>query len=300
MFELSGEGVESLREVELMATVVVTMLGVRWQLVVGRLLASLKGQDTKRWELIVVGEGEAALEKVMAEAHVPDCPVRLLSVPPGTSVGAARNVARRLARSDCLIFLDGDTTVSPDYVRSMASRLEGDHVVCSRFEGLDFERLSGETDSDTGNPHLRWQFYPAASRGTLGISVEAFDDAGGYDERLTSSSAADADLSFRLGERGYRIVPVPTAEVTYQDPSSLRCALRDGFRMGQGDVALYKRWRPRGLSAVAPREQLDQWRRTSALAAGVKRGLGRSRLAGEVGLRAGRLTGSVRHRTVLL
>lgn len=125
------------------------------------------------------------------------------------SIGAVRNHGARHAAGDVLCFIDADCLVEPDHLHNArrARETSSAAVVGARY------RLP----SDAGWVETTWHrlhrtdregYVPFLSAGNLIVDAEAFEEVGGFDERLVTGE--DAELCSRLRARGHRI---------YQDPA---------------------------------------------------------------------------------
>ncbi len=194
------------------------------------------------FEVIVVDDGstdETAAVAEQLDAHV------IRQTHRGRS--AARNQGVRAARGGLVLFTDADCAPAPDWLETMAA-LFADQTVAGckgvyrtrqqallpRFVQVEFEAkyramaLASHIDFvDT---------YSAAYRKTV-LDAEA---GGPFDEGILA--AEDAELSFRLAQRGRRLVFNPNGIVYHRHAESLGRYLQRKFHFGQWRVEVYRRY----------------------------------------------------------
>lgn len=156
----------------------------------------------------------------------------------GFRAGTARNLGVTRADGEVLLFLDGDTVPTPDYVRRLAAlpSVLPDAVVCGRRRYADLrdwspaDLLSWFADRSPGPsawdepawmtqeyrrtqdllvPHPRSYKYLIGA--VLGCSREMFQEIGGFDESITGYGGEDYDLTYRAYNHGAVLAYVPGA-----------------------------------------------------------------------------------------
>jgi mycofactocin system glycosyltransferase len=166
---------------------------------------------------------------------------------PNRGPAAARDAARPLIGTPLVAFIDAD--VSPEHPAWFADLLW--HFDDPRV-GLVAPRVRGETGSplDLGDRPARIRagtrvsYVPAAA---LLVRTDAFDDVGGFDERLRFGE--DVDLVWRLDEAGWRCRYDPTVSVFHEPRRSWRARLRQHADYGTSAAPLALR-HPGALSPL--------------------------------------------------
>jgi mycofactocin system glycosyltransferase len=214
-------------------------------------------------EVVVVDDGSADASASVARAHgarvVP-------SGGRGTGPASARNRGAREARGELLAFLDSDCTAAPDWlselvgrfadpeVGAVGGRVEGMHCATAldRYEArmsslsLGDRELSGQGGDDT--------FYLPSCN--LLVRRSAFLAAGGFREGMHVGE--DVDLTWRLRDRGYRLLYAPRGWVYHEHRNRLGAFLERRFAYGTSEALLQgahprrrkKLAAPPGLAAV--------------------------------------------------
>ncbi len=211
-------------------------------------LAALAAQDypRERCEVIVVDDGSQDETAALAEAagvHV----IRQANAGPA----AARNAGAAAAQGELLLFTDADCAPVPGWISALVAPFADPEVagakgayltrqreLVPRFTQLEYEdrydRMAGAETIDFVDT------YSAAYR------REVFQANGGFDTIFPTASVEDQELSFRLAEKGYRLVFVPQARVYHRHNPTLRAYVRRKFYIGYWK-ALLARWHPTRL-----------------------------------------------------
>lgn len=159
----------------------------------------------------------------------------------------ARNEGAKSASGEIIIFLDADCEPTPNWLREMLTPFGQDDVVAAkgayrtkqnslmaRSVQVEFEykyhRLAKGKYIDFVDS------YSAAFRKTV------FDEVGGFDTSFPAACAEDADLSFRLAQKGLKMVFNPDAIVYHIHPSTLYDYLKRKYRYSYWRALVTKRY----------------------------------------------------------
>jgi cellulose synthase/poly-beta-1,6-N-acetylglucosamine synthase-like glycosyltransferase len=169
--------------------------------------------------------------------------VRLLSQA-NAGPAVARNSGARAAKGDILVFLDADCVPRPDWLERMLKPFEGSAVVgaqgryenplpdwMARFVQLEIEERYARMEKRESIDFIG--SYSAAYR------RDVFLSEGGFDERFRTASGEDPDLSFRLANKGHKMVFCPEAVVAHFHPTSLKKYWRTKFYRAYWRVRMY-------------------------------------------------------------
>ncbi len=220
--------------------------------VIERCLDALACQSvpSQHYEIIVVDDGSRddtpTVVAAWAERHSA-AQLRLLRQP-NAGPASARNHGAREAHSPLVLFTDSDCAPSPTWVEAMAAPFVDASVVGAkgtyvteqrglipRFVQAEYEdrydRMRGQSQIDFIDT------YSAAYR------RDVFLENAGFDPIFTTASVEDQEFSFRLAQKGYRLVFAPDARVSHLHDSDLNEYFRRKYYIGFWK-ALMIRWHP--------------------------------------------------------
>lgn len=178
----------------------------------------------------------------------PEVPIEVIDNPGGI-VPTGMNVALRRARGEVVVRVDGHTIVEADYARRCLEALErtGADCVGGRMDAVAdaaFGRaVSLATSSPFGVGGARFHYSPREEDvDTVYMGAwrrDVFRRLGGFDEEMVRNQ--DDELSYRIRERGGRIVLDPAIRSRYYPRSTLRTLWRQYFQYGYWKVRVMQK-----------------------------------------------------------
>lgn len=248
-------------------------------------------------EVIVADNGSTdTTADLVRSYHARDDRVRLASAHGTVGINHGRNVGVRAAQGRCILLCDADDLVQPGWLAGHA-RAFADGAWCVGG-GVDFTLEDGTiVDHVPGAVTVHWDI-PSPIGANCGFRREVFDTVGGFDEAFRGGGD-ETDFFWRAHAAGFPTTTVPDARVSYVLRSRLRDVARQFFGYGIGTVALYVAHRSSGM----PRSRW--WRAPLVVALATVQLLSRNprrrrKAVERIAVRAGRLVGCLRHRTVYL
>jgi len=199
-----------------------------------------------QYEIILVDDGSKDSTAKIAEKFIEDFgnpKVKLIRVP-HRGPAAARNVGIKEARGDVILFTDADCIVREDWVFSMIEPLFNDVSIVGvggTYQTLNADSMTARfVGYDIAYRHSRMNksidhigTYSAAFR------KNALLEVGLYDESFTQADSEDNDISYRLTDRGYKLVFQPRGLVSHTHPSTASRFLLRQFQRAYWRAALY-------------------------------------------------------------
>lgn len=180
-------------------------------------LDSLREQSFKEFEIILTDNGstDGSIEFVKENYQE----VKIIENKENLGFTGANNVAAKEANGEFILFLNNDTTVDKDCIKSLWAAVVDDQKVgvCSckmfSYDGKDF--LANGLGMDIFGYQVLSKKIFYAEGAALFIRKKVFDILEGFDQALVAF-AEDIDLCWRVQLIGYRIEPVEEAIVYHE------------------------------------------------------------------------------------
>lgn len=199
-------------------------------------LSALAGQTIphRDYEVIVVDDGST--DETAAVAREAGAQV---ITQPHAGAATARNRGAAAARGKLLLFTDADCAPIPGWIEALSIPFADPEVagakgayltrqrdLVARFTQLEYE---DRYDRMAGSERIDFiDTYSAAYRSDIFLLNNGFDSSFLIDE--------DQEFSFRLAEKGYKLIFTPAAQVYHQHNRTLDQYIRRKFRIGMWKV----------------------------------------------------------------
>jgi GT2 family glycosyltransferase len=269
--------------------------------VIGEQLAALSRQAWHRpWEIIVADNGSTDGTAAVVEEHKKNLPqLRWVDASGRRGAAHARNAGVAAARGRAIAFCDADDQVGSGWLAAMGDALDRHRFVAAR---VDIAKLNppqivkGVTNRQENGlqrvdypPHL-----PHAGGSTLGVTREAHEAVGGFDEELPYLE--DTDYCFRLQLSGVDLHFLPEALVHYRFKDRNSALFNQARRWGQYNVLMYKRYRQHMRVKDPWRRHLSRWYALMRRAPSLVEERNRLAWMKTLGTQVGVLQGAIRYR----
>jgi glycosyltransferase involved in cell wall biosynthesis len=255
------------------------------------------------WELIVADNGSTDQSPSIVREFARNMDnLRLVDASGRRSAAHARNVGVTAASGDGILFLDHDDEAAPGYLSAMSAALSEHDFVAARVETKKLNPAWVQKSRGPQPEGLRAYrnppFLPHAGGCALGFKRYVYDMVGGLDERFTTCE--DTDFCFRVQLKGVALHFVPEAVVHYRYRHTLRDLFRQAIAYSEGNVEIYKEYRPRGMPETHLRQGLHRWNILIQSSLEVRDQSDLARWLWEFGWRVGRVKGSLKYKVVAL
>ncbi len=229
-------------------------------------LKTLEGQTDSNFEVVVVSDGKDPQTESLADSYHPRYPLVWAFSQETHGQGEARNVGARKAKGDLLLFLDDDTTPCPEWVarhkqHHLTQTVTEHLVVLGRLRHVygrpphsHTERLLREL-FDACQNHLTSLLarmdHDAAEEFWVGLNTSIRRDlylACGQADPNLQAVQEDAELAWRLVQKGFRFIYEPDAVIQHHESKDLvKDRIHRAHLFGISDVY---RVRDKGQSAA--------------------------------------------------
>ena len=201
-------------------------------------LNSLLAQQTAReYEIIVVDDGSTDNTAEIVKQYDR---VRLITQA-NAGPASARNHGVQVATGAIVLFIDDDCIATLDWLERMLASFDDSEIIGAKGAYLTnqkeliarFVQIEYEEKYDVLAKHQYIDFidtYSAAFR------RREFLNAGGYDTRFSTASTEDQEFSFRLANRGHKMIFIPDAKVWHTHVNTISGYIRKKYKIGYWKV----------------------------------------------------------------
>lgn len=192
------------------------------------------------YEVIVVDDGSRDATYKIAQSFG----VRVLLQKNG-GAAAARNLGAQNARGDIVIFIDADSVPDKSWLEKMITPFSNAEIVGASGEKktrqtnlwAQYVQIEYDYKYDLMRAHAYTDFIDSS---TAAYRRAVFVQNGGFDTSFME--AEDTELSFRLAERGYKMVLLRDAIVYHMHPTSLWEYLRRKVQYSRWRAVVYRKF----------------------------------------------------------
>ena len=216
-----------------------------------RCLAALANQSHQSYELIVVDDGSDDETESVA-CSVPN--VRYLRQNK-KGPAAARNLGFSCACGEFVAFTDDDCILPPNWLEQLESGymrhpevvgvggyMEASAELLAASIFAQYERYITRTVYGVGRHEVIGGFEcPAGGTNNMSYRRWVLEEIGGFDESFPFAAGEDADLKWRICQRGYKLLYVPV-KATHLQAYSWRSFTRQNITRGKGTVRFEEKW----------------------------------------------------------
>ena len=170
--------------------------------------------------------------------------------PEHSGLGAARNLAARLAHTRYLAYVDSDVTLPPTTLAQLLADLRK-----HQYAGVHAQIIAKNASTYwewAQDQHFKLTFNRAGPRNAIGAVTALYDRQSLMEENFdsTCSGAEDGEISYRLSRRGYRL-GVSEAVCYHRHRATFEAFIRQRIWYGKGTWAFFRKHRnPRMLLAA--------------------------------------------------
>jgi glycosyltransferase involved in cell wall biosynthesis len=219
------------------------------------LLASLSGQRSKSFEIILVEDGSSMPSDKIVDKYTEQLDIRYITKP-NTGRSDSRNVGMKNASGNYFIFFDSDCIIPSHYFETLEKDLENGYADC--FGGPDNAHESFSDIQKAINYAMTSFWTTGGIRGgkinmekftprtfNMGFSRDVYDAVGGFKDMF----GEDIDLSMRIRSAGFSTKLYRNAFVYHKRRGNLQKFYRQVYIFGIARINLYKLY-PQALKPV--------------------------------------------------
>lgn len=270
-------------------------------------LEALSGQTWEDgWEVIVADNGSRDRSISVAKKFRTSLPsLRVIRAANRKGYAHARNEAVKVATGEALLFCDGNDIVSKHWLSRMGNALRENEFVAGRIVvseiNQDWTVASRPEEMNFQNAGVfkTFGYLPWASSSNMGIRRDLFNEVGGFNESMPALE--DIDFSWRVQQRGVKVFGVEDSVVHYRLRKTYSGIFHQSLLYAENFVLLCKHYRSLGFSPPTPSNAslAGEWLHLIARLMWCPRKR-RGSWMWQAGWRFGCLTGSLKHRYLLL
>ena len=226
--------------------------------------------------------------------------IRVLEATNGQGVNVARNFGAKVAQGSVLLFTDHDDAVCPGWLQSFRTAFkQGAEIVSGPYSEYTG---AGVLIREMNTPELHLWDIPYGLGSNSGITKAGFNTIGGFDENWRGGGD-DADFFWRAHFAGLDLTFVPGARIVHYMRDDEKATFTQYRGYGRAAVRLYAKFKDRGMPRSSTLRALAAWPLAVAEFAAsflIPNPVDRRRAASRLGVRVGRLTESLRQKTLYL
>jgi len=209
---------------------------------IGNALETLQNQSYENFEIIVSNDGSTDKTRKIVEGMIKkDKRIRILNRHEGHSAAFARNRGAEVANGEILVFLDADTYVNRDFLKSVAKKYgKADAFITINFPVrkkiisrilAGFVGPSKKINLEDGKIYNK---YNCENAGTMFfvITRKAYLKIKGYDETIFYYE--DEEFANRFYSEGFKSIFVKNSKQYFELPSTFSDFFRQCSWIGKG------------------------------------------------------------------
>ena len=224
-------------------------------------LTALSAQDYPDYEAIIVDDASIDSTEEMVRQELPQ--VRYIRQETHRGPAAARNRGIDIVTGTIVAFTDDDCLLPPDFL----SKLADGYWRYPEVAGVG-GYLEAPDEVLRDNPFAQYEAYvthhvyragpeeylggfecPAGGTNSMSYRREVLEAVGGFDESFPVPGGEDADLKWRVVQRGYRLLYIPV-KVIHLQPYTFGYFWRQYQTHGRGAVHFERKYRGRCPSST--------------------------------------------------
>tara|TARA_Y100000034_G_C6899591_1_gene415565 strand:+ start:2428 stop:3366 length:939 start_codon:yes stop_codon:yes gene_type:complete len=209
---------------------------------IGNVLKTLQNQSYKNFEIVVSNDGSTDNTKKIVEKIIKeDKRIRILNRVEGHSAAFARNRGAEVSKGEILVFLDADTYVNRDFLKSVSEKYDkADAFITLNFP--DKKKIISKILAGLVGPSKKvyisdgkvYDKNNCEEAGTMFfvITKYAYSKIGGYDESIFYYE--DIDFVNKFYSMGFKSIFVKNAKQYFELPSTFSEFFRQCSWIGKG------------------------------------------------------------------
>lgn len=216
-------------------------------------LQSLVNQSVPNdsYEIIVVNDGSTDnLEEKVAVFLQKYKNIKFISYKPNKGLSFARNIGWKNASGDFIFYIDDDAVADPDWLERLSAYYTDSNIAGVGGYARAYFSNNIYTEYELAKCYLEYgknaENLNKNNLGAGGLNMsfrkKVLEEVDGFDP-IFKAVGDDADINFRIRQKGYKLVTVASITVRHRTPTNFRSFIQKKVGRGAGEYIFSYKYR---------------------------------------------------------